>query len=180
VAVSLRLEPFTHADIERLLTWIPSEQLLYQWAASGFTFPLTVAQLERHLAARSSGQGRVFKGLDDRGTAVGHLEFGRIDPHNRALVIGRVMVAPTERGRGVGTALMQAAIRVAFDDLQMHRVELSVFDFNRPAIACYTRVGFQPEGRRRDVLLVGATYWSEIVMSLLAPEWAARTRPDLT
>jgi RimJ/RimL family protein N-acetyltransferase len=129
------------------------------------------------VAVRSTGQGRVFKVVDDRRRVVGHVEFGRIDPHHRSLVIGLVMVAPTERGRGVGTALMRRALELAFDQFEMHRVELSVFDFNQTAIACYARVGFQAEGRRRDVLRVGTEYWSEIVMSVLAPEWAARERP---
>jgi hypothetical protein len=41
---------------------------------------------------------------------------------------------------------MRALVRLAFDDLSLHRLSLSVFDFNGAAISCYERVGFVKEG----------------------------------
>ena len=69
---------------------------------------------------------------------------------------------------------MRAALGVAFDQLQMHRVELAVFDFNQAAIACYERVGFRREGVRREMFRSHDGYWSEIVMSMLESEWNRR------
>ena len=69
---------------------------------------------------------------------------------------------------------MHAVLSTAFDDLRMHRVELSVFDFNKPAIACYARVGFRAEGVRRELFRApDGQFWSEMVMSILAHEWVA-------
>jgi RimJ/RimL family protein N-acetyltransferase len=56
----------------------------------------------------------------------------------------------------------------------MRRVELSVFDFNEPAIKCYLHVGFKPEGVRRERFHgPDGKFWSEIVMSMLSREWEA-------
>lgn len=52
----------------------------------------------------------------------------------------------------------------------MHRVELSVFDFNHAALSCYERVGFRREGVRREMFRAGDRYWSEVVMSILSRE----------
>jgi RimJ/RimL family protein N-acetyltransferase len=167
------LDAFVDADIDRLISWIPSPRVLSQWAASGFSHPLTRAQMEVRMKEMAERGGRIFKVLDHDQSVVGHVELGGIDHLHGSLRIGRVFVAPHRRGQGIGTELMQAALVVAFDQLQMHRVELSVFDFNQAAIACYERVGFRREGVRRDVLRFADEYWSEIVMSMLAPEWGA-------
>jgi ribosomal protein S18 acetylase RimI-like enzyme len=62
----------------------------------------------------------------------------------------------------------------AFEEHQAHRVELGVFDINPRAIRCYERVGFRREGVRRDSFKAPEGYWSEITMSILDSEWAAR------
>jgi RimJ/RimL family protein N-acetyltransferase len=165
------LAPFTDADVDRLIAWISSPQLLSQWAASGFSYPLTRAQMEAHIQKSAESGALIFKVLDREQSVVGHLELGSIDRFNRSLRIGRVLVAPERRGRGIGVNLMRAALGVAFDQLQMYRVELAVFDFNQAAIACYERVGFQREGVRREMLRSPDGYWSEIVMSILESQW---------
>ena len=37
---SVRLEPFSEADFERLIAWSPTPEFLLQWAGPLFTFPL--------------------------------------------------------------------------------------------------------------------------------------------
>jgi RimJ/RimL family protein N-acetyltransferase len=176
----IRLVPFTSSDVERLLGWIRSPEELMLWTASSFGFPLTREHIEGHLrdsAERGDRQlRRIFKAIEDGlEKAVGHIELGAIDPRNRSVRIGRVLVDPARRGQGLGAAMMRAAVAMAFRELGMHRVELGVFDVNPAAIACYERVGFQRDGVRRDSFLVSsepARYWSEVIMSVLESEWA--------
>lgn len=49
-------------------------------------------------------------------------------------------------GKGVGTALMTAALDLADNWLQYSRVELTVFSDNEAAIALYKKFGFEIEG----------------------------------
>jgi RimJ/RimL family protein N-acetyltransferase len=116
-----------------------------------------------------------FKAIDtDTGETIGHVELLSIDRSNRSLTIGSVLIGPSElRGRGAGRALILAALRIAFDDLEMHRVDLGVFDFNTSAIACYEHAGFQREGVLRDHRRVGNQYWTLIMMSIMEDEWRA-------
>jgi RimJ/RimL family protein N-acetyltransferase len=58
-----------------------------------------------------------------------------------------MMVAADWRGRGVGTALVAAAIDWA-RARGLHKLTLSVFPHNAAAIALYRRFGFVEEGRR--------------------------------
>jgi RimJ/RimL family protein N-acetyltransferase len=62
-------------------------------------------------------------------------------------------------------------LRVAFEELSLHRVALNVFDFNQAAIRCYQRAGFLIEGVSRQTCRVGNDYWDACVMSILEHEY---------
>jgi L-phenylalanine/L-methionine N-acetyltransferase len=60
-----------------------------------------------------------------------------------------MMVRDDWHGKGVGTAMMQAAIDLADRWLNLTRIELTVFNDNAPAIALYRKFGFEIEGTFR-------------------------------
>ena len=169
------LLPFTEADIDRVLPWITSREDLYLWTAWSFGFPLTREHLLQHVKdCAERGDRLLYKAVNSEDqTVFGHIELGAIDRRNRSLRIGRVLIDPAQRGLGLGAAMMQAAVDLAFERFEMHRVELWVFENNPRAAACYERVGFKREGLIRDWFKADDGYWSMIVMSILEPEWAA-------
>lgn len=67
--------------------------------------------------------------------------------------------------------MMKAILKVAFEELNLHRVSLGVFDFNVSAIACYEKAGFTKEGLLRDSRKNGDEYWNLWEMSILENEW---------
>jgi ribosomal protein S18 acetylase RimI-like enzyme len=70
------------------------------------------------------------------------------------------------RGRGVGSALMQAAIGLA-RERSLHKLCLEVFAHNAAAIALYRKCGFVEEGRRtRQYRRTSGELWDSIVMGL--------------
>ncbi|WP_144391039.1 GNAT family N-acetyltransferase, partial [Indiicoccus explosivorum] len=78
------------------------------------------------------------------------------------------------RGKGIGGQMIREVLKIAFEELKLHRVSLGVFDFNEPAIGLYEKIGFTKEGLLRDTLLIQGEYWSVWEMSLLEDEWPAR------
>jgi RimJ/RimL family protein N-acetyltransferase len=171
----IQLRPFTEADIDRLISWIPSAEFLLQWAGPSYSFPLTQEQIGELLALATADEPPVmlFKAVDPvSGQVIGHIELLNIDRTNRSVTVGRVLVGPVEqRGHGVGRQIVAAALKIAFEELALHRVGLGVFDFNTAAIACYERVGFRREGALRDYRRIGGDYWTLIMMSILEDEW---------
>jgi RimJ/RimL family protein N-acetyltransferase len=78
-----------------------------------------------------------------------------------------MMVAAGWRGRGVGTALVAAAIEWA-RARGLHKLALSVFPHNHAAIGLYQNFGFVEEGRlRRHVRRADGQLWDLIEMGLL-------------
>jgi len=168
------LRPFVREDFQTLIRWTPSREFLMQWAGPNFTWPLDNAQLENRLwqTLRPNPNLTAFTALNsDTGEAVGHVELGAIDRANRSASVACVLVGPAERGRGIGSEMVQQVLRVAFEQMQLHRVQLHVFDFNEGAIACYEKCGFHKEGLLREVRCVGDKYWSLYVMGILEDEW---------
>ncbi|MNW01144.1 putative acetyltransferase YhhY [compost metagenome] len=70
-------------------------------------------------------------------------------------------------GRGVGTALMRAALDLADNWLGLSRVELTVWADNQAALALYRKTGFVEEGVARNYglrhgVLVDALYMARM------------------
>jgi RimJ/RimL family protein N-acetyltransferase len=165
-------------DCETLLSWIGSADALFQWSGPwDFRWPLDRLQLRRD-AETPGDRRRLFAAVEPHGgELVGHAML-TVQPEHRLGVIGRVLIDPARRGEGLGTELMHELVRVGFDELGLHRLQLGVYDFNLGAIACYERVGFAIEGRMRDSTRGSTGYWSSYLMALLEPEYRAHRDPE--
>ena len=67
--------------------------------------------------------------------------------------------------------MIKAILKIGFEDLNLHRISLGVYDFNTAAIKCYKSSGFSVDGVSRDVLLHQHEWWSLVEMSILEDEW---------
>jgi putative acetyltransferase len=84
------------------------------------------------------------------GTVVGQLGlFHAPRPRRRHTAHLGMAVHDEFHGKGVGTALMKAALDQADNWLNVMRVELTVFVDNEAAIALYKKCGFEIEGTHR-------------------------------
>jgi ribosomal protein S18 acetylase RimI-like enzyme len=78
-----------------------------------------------------------------------------------------MLVARDWRGRGVGSALMAAAIEWARDE-GLHKLTLAVFPHNAAGIALYRKFGFVDEGLRvRHFRRASGELWDALEMGLL-------------
>lgn len=78
--------------------------------------------------------------------------------------------------KGYGTEAMQLALRYAFEELDLARVTLDVFEYNPRAIRSYEKAGFRQEGRMRGLLNRNGRRWDMVFMGILREEWEARNR----
>lgn len=73
------------------------------------------------------------------------------------------------QGRGIGTALLEAAVRLADDWLQLSRLELQVFADNAAALRLYRRHGFEVEGTMRQAAFREGVLVDVVMMGRLRP-----------
>jgi RimJ/RimL family protein N-acetyltransferase len=101
---------------------------------------------------------------DERGRIVGMLSAFA---HQSGVAELGMSVDADRRGRGIGTALLEACIDWARAE-GLHKLSLEVFPHNEPALSLYRKVGFEEEGRlRAHYRRASGELWDAIDMGLL-------------
>ena len=107
------------------------------------------------------------------GVHIGHCGLHGASAENRRAELG-IMIGDKEYwGRGFGTDTMLTLLRFAFEQMNLHKVALGVFEFNERGLAMYAKLGFVEEGRFRDNLFQDGRYWDLVRMSILRREYEA-------
>jgi RimJ/RimL family protein N-acetyltransferase len=73
---------------------------------------------------------------------------------------------------------MGLALRFAFDELNLHRLQLTAFSYNERAVALYEKLGFRQEGVFREFLQRDGRRHDMILFGLLRHEWEQRSRQE--
>ncbi|EPD51047.1 GNAT family protein [Paenisporosarcina sp. FSL H8-0542] len=63
-----------------------------------------------------------------------------------------IALGPEFHGKGFGKEAMQLLMNYGFNELNLHRLQLTVFGYNVGAIKLYESLGFKPEGTFREFL----------------------------
>ncbi|RYD71849.1 MAG: N-acetyltransferase [Sphingobacteriales bacterium] len=172
----IRLEHFEEKDFDQLINWINTEELLINWAGSLFSFPLTKQSMAWYLGDtndKEKSDALVYRVVEvETGKTVGHISLGGISRKNRSARISRVLIGDNEnKGKGYCRQMINAVLTIAFNEMNLHKVSLGVYDYNSSALKCYQSAGFKIEGNMRDVLLYREKWWSLIEMGILEDEW---------
>jgi RimJ/RimL family protein N-acetyltransferase len=171
----ITLAYFTNNDFNQLMDWIKDEEALMNWSGSLFSFPLTQQSMEWYIEDVNdinNSDAFIYKAVEKTsGKVVGHISLGGISKKNKAGRISRVLVAPEYQGKGYCCQMIKAVLKIGFNNLELHRICLGVYDFNKAAIRCYQKAGLIIEGTNRDCLLFKDKWWSLVEMSILEAEW---------
>jgi len=105
------------------------------------------------------------------GEVVGQLGLHTSPNRPRRRHAGQIGIAVREdwHGKGVGTALMQAAIDLADNWVNLSRLELEVYTDNEPAIKLYQKFGFTIEGTGSHYGYRDGTFVDVYFMARLRP-----------
>ena len=83
-------------------------------------------------------------------------------------------------GQGYGTEAAGLALAFAFDELNLHRVQATVFSTNERSIALFEKLGFRREGVFREFLHRDGERYDMVLYGLLEHEWRARGELQMT
>ncbi len=94
------------------------------------------------------------------GEVVGNLGLETSPNRPRIRHAGSIGMAVRDdwQGRGMGTALMEAALDLADNWLNLSRLELRVYVDNPAAVALYKKFGFEIEGTHRNMAFRNGGY----------------------
>lgn len=135
--------------------------------------PRTEAALSRWINEETRGSSTFTFAIRtlDIDLLIGFIQIDGIAWNHRSGWIAIGIGEPEYRGRGYGYEAMQLALQFAFDEINLHRLQLTVFSYNINAIMLYENLGFQREGVMREALLRDGARYDMLMYGLLRQEW---------
>lgn len=170
----VRLTAVTSADMPAITRWWddPSFLRLYNTAPA---IPRNDDQLSRRFdLSQTSPDVFLFAiRLIDEDELIGLLEMDGVDWPHRTTFLSIGIGEARHRGLGYGHEAMRLALNFAFNELNLHRVCLTVFSYNEPAIALYEGLGFTREGTFREHVERDGRRFDMYLYGILRREWEA-------
>lgn len=136
-AMDYVLQPVQPSQFAVVAGWLDSPEATLRWAGPGVPFPLPAEAFAAALALPSR-PGWTLQDAD--GTCLGFGQYWRTTPGSMHL--GRIIVSPQARGRGLGRELMTALCAEALRSSAAVQLTLKVYRDNQAAVALYRDLGF--------------------------------------
>ena len=151
----------TVSDADTLVAMLAEVAAEGRWI--GTEAPVDLQRRRERMVREIEGRDVIVLVAEAGGVPVGQLGL-HLAPYGVADL--GMLVAAGWRGRGVGTALLDEAVRQA-REAGAHKIALQVWPHNTAAIALYERFGFQREGHlRRHYRRRSGELWDAVVMGL--------------
>lgn len=114
----------------------------------------------------NSEKAQVFILIEaETGQRVGTVSLGNIDYKNQKAELGILIGEEKFRGKGFATEAVNALIDFAFNEMNLHKIYLRVFETNSAAINLYTKLGFTNDGVLKHDYFTGGKFIDAIIMS---------------
>lgn len=161
------LEP---SDAETMRSWYHDHEFS---VLDGNIYPSSLEGIREFLRSLPSPAFTdVSLGIEnEKGSLIGIVRLKRGSAENRNADFG-IAIERTHWNLGYGTGATRAILGFAFGEMNLHRVQLGVLEYNTRAIRCYEKCGFIEEGRQRHSKFRDGRYWDNIMMAILDREFA--------
>ena len=140
----MKLRKLKHHDVFAMLSWMKDSDIAcyYQFDAATMNDEKAIAFIQQ---AQSFGESRHYAIADEDDEYLGTISLKNIDLKNRNAEYA-IGLCKDAIGTGVAAQATQAILQIAFEELGLHKVYLSVFSDNARAIRFYEKQGFIKEG----------------------------------
>ena len=164
----VRLRAFDSSDLMHCVDF-SNDYSVMRGASGGILYPSTVDDEARAMGNNTSYTAGEYQfaieTLDGR-LFIGKCGFTKVNWKNRLAEIAILIGDPACHGKGYGTDAIQTLCRFGFEEMNLHKIKALVFDFNRAAVRCYEKCGFQKEAVLKQEIYREGAYHDVIVMAL--------------
>jgi RimJ/RimL family protein N-acetyltransferase len=171
VGDGVELRRHDRANYPLYALWYSDEEIwrLTSWAAE----PMQPEAVERLFEEREKSSVEVSFAIHREGEEepLGIIGLMNISEANASSDLSVIIGDEEHRDRGLGTEAIRVILRYAFEHLALERVNLSVFEFNEPAISSYAKIGFKKESRISRAVRRNGAFCDAITMRILGSEW---------
>ena len=163
----VRLRAFEPANVQSDALFVnhpETARLMYR----GIPFPATMEDEMQFI----SSQSRLTRGEYQfavetlSGEMVGRCGIASVDWKNRCAELN-ILIGHPFRQKGYGRDALSLLCRFCFDQMNLHRLKVSVLSSNTGAVRCYLSCGFEQEGCLRQEVFRDGTYLDVLLMGRL-------------
>jgi RimJ/RimL family protein N-acetyltransferase len=136
-------------------------------------YPMTLEEEEKwfeRITAISDTYKFAIETLEDK-KLIGGCSINTVDWKNSVATIGIFIGSKDYRGKGYGIDAVELLISFVFMQMNINKIKLTVYSYNKAAIRCYERCGFKIEGVLRQEIYSDGQYFDKLVMGLLREEF---------
>ena len=164
------LSGFQEEDVTSIREWSQNEEVQRLLDAVPHK-PKSEEEIKKWMNDPGHNDFRFAIRLKDDGRIIGFVELSGILWNHRVGWIAISIGDEQSWGNGYGKEAMQSLLAYAFYELNLYRVQLTVFSYNERAIRLYESLGFTKEGSHRQFLQRDGDRYDMILYGLLADEW---------
>ena len=167
----LRLRELARKDLESINKWRNNHTLIDFLGAPYryINIEVDIKWYENYMVNRATTVRCAIVEEDDE--ILGLVSLTDINHVNQSAEL-HIMIGDSEnQGKGLGTFAVKEILSHAFNNLNLHRVELGVLESNTRAIHLYEKCGFVREGLKREFCYKNGKFENLLVYSCLKNEF---------
>jgi len=162
------LRAFEREDAERCYRWMNDPNIVRTLKSRyPIAFQSEIEWIEAAMHSSTTERHFAIERRDDR-SHIGNASIHDIDWVSRAAWFGLFVGEPSAWNRGFGTDAIGTLVRFAFEEMNLRKLRIHVFDYNEKAKHVLAAQGFVEEGKlRRDFYREGV-YHDIVILSVFA------------
>ncbi|MCH5287357.1 MAG: GNAT family N-acetyltransferase [Christensenellaceae bacterium] len=163
----IRLRAFEAGDLDAEHAFVNDYDTLLDMMG-GIPFPSSMGDEQQWISQQTSyTRGEYQFAIEDaEGYLVGRCGVTRLDWKNRVGELA-IMIGAPYRGRGYGKEAMALLCDFCFQEMNLHKLKVSVLAFNKAAIRCYEHCGFVREGVLKGEIFRRGAYQDVVLLARL-------------
>jgi len=157
-------------DVDNFVTWLNDEEVRQYLS---MTSPFNKTREKEFVDGLYKDDNNIILGivLKENDNLVGNIGLHKISRTHRNAELGIFIGDKSCWSKGYGTEALKLVIKYGFNQLNLHRIYLDVFDFNTRAMRTYEKAGFKKEGIYREQYYRNGKYCDVFFMGILKSEW---------
>jgi len=159
------LRAFEREDAERCYRWMNDPSIVRTLKSRyPIAFQNESEWLDRAMTASATERHFAIERKDDR-AHIGNASIHEIDWVSRTAAFGLFVGEPSAWNRGFGSDAIRTLVRFAFDEMNLRKLRINVFDYNDRAKHVLETQGFVQEGRLRQEFYREGAYHDIVILS---------------
>ncbi len=160
------LRAFERDDAERCYRWMNDPNIVRTLKSRyPIAFQNEMEWLDRAMHQSAGERHFAIERKDDR-THIGNASIHAIDWVSRTAAFGLFIGEPSAWNRGFGGDAIRTLVRFAFEEMNLRKLHINVFEYNDRAKHVLEASGFVQEGRLRKEFYREGSYHDLLILSI--------------